>query len=146
MSLVKFNNRKFPWQMNGLTNWLDNDLFSDDFFTKPSDLPAMNVKEKDNAFEIELAVPGFSKKEIEVSLEDDVLHIRAEKRDETEEKDENFSRREFNYHSFERKLQMPPSVNKKEEIKATYKDGILNLKIAKSKEGKENHKKLISVE
>ena len=146
MSLVKFNNRK-PWQVNGLNNWLDtNDFFLDDFFTKQSELPAMNVKENDTAFEIELAVPGFSKKEIEVSLENDVLYIHAEKSSEKEEKDEEYSRKEFSYNSFERKLQMPPSVNKNEEIKANYKDGILKLKIAKSKEGKENHKKMISID
>ena len=113
MSLVKLNKRKFPWMNDGLANWFDtNEFFEDEFFSRKAHLPAMNVKENPKNFEIELSVPGFDKKDIEVSLENDLLHVRAEKKIEDEESNEKgYTRKEFSYNSFDRKLQMPSTVN-----------------------------------
>jgi len=147
MSLVKFN-RRFPWRNNGITNWLGTEnLFSDDFFPEEPDFPAMNVKENPENFEVELAIPGFSKKEIEVSLENDVLHICAEKsKEEVEENENGYTRKEFNYNAFDRKLKIPSTVNQKEEVKATYKNGLLKLQLAKSEAMLEPEKKKIEIE
>ncbi len=148
MSLVKFNNRRrFPWLGDRITNWLDtDDFFSDDFFVKDRNLPAMNVKENTDNFEIELAVPGFSKKEIEVSLENDILHVCAEKsKEEVEENENGYTRKEFNYNSFDRKLKMPASVNQDKAIKATYINGLLTLKLEKSEAAIEAPKKVIEI-
>ena len=80
MTLIKFNKPGFPWITEGFPTWMDsNDVFADDFFTRDKKLPAMNVKETKDIFEIELAVPGFTKKDIEVTLEDDYLEVHAEK-------------------------------------------------------------------
>lgn len=147
MTLVKFNKRRRPWLGEGITSWLDtDDLFSDDFLTNDIDLPAMNVKEKKDRFEIELAVPGFSKEDIEVTLENDLLHVSAKKRkEETEEDQEGYTRREFNYNEFDRKLKLPAAVNKNENVKAVYKNGILKLNLEKMEEAKEIPKKVIEV-
>lgn len=147
MSLVKFNRKKFPWINDGLANWFDtDDFFADDFFTRRVNAPAMNVKENPKNFEIELAVPGFDKKDIEVSLEDDLLHVRAEKKkEEVEENEEGYTRKEFSYNSFDRKLQMPTSVNQKKEVKATYKNGVLKLQLTKSEAAVAPPKKMIEI-
>ncbi len=146
MSLIKFNKNRFPWISDRVSTWLDtDDFFADDFFVRDRNIPAMNVKENKEDFEVELAVPGFSKKDIEVTMEDDVLHICAKKSKEEVEEDEEYTRREFNYSSFDRKLQLPTSVDQKEKVKATYKDGILTLNLIKKEEAKEQPKRIIDI-
>jgi HSP20 family protein len=147
MTLIRFNNRNrlFPWN-NGLKTFLSNDeLFNDDFFDEDGLMPAMNVKEHDTDFEIEFAAPGFNKKDFEVTIENDMLNVCAEKSNEEEEKEEGYTRREFNYNSFKRSLKLPTSVNPKEEVKAVYKNGILTLKLLKKEEAKQLPKKVIEV-
>lgn len=147
MSLIKFNNNRFPWINDRVSTWLDtDDFFADDFFVKDRKLPAMNVKENKDDFEIELAVPGFSKKDIEVTMEDDVLHICAQKSKEEVEEDKGYIRREFSYNEFDRKLQLPTSVNQNEKVKATYKNGMLTLNLMKREEAKEEPKKVIEID
>lgn len=146
MSLVKFNRRRFPWIIDDVQNWMDNeDFFSDDFFVKDRNLPAMNVKEHSENFEIELAVPGFEKKDIEVTMENDVLHICANKSKEEAEEDEGYTRKEFSYQSFDRKLKLPSSVNQNEKVKATYKNGVLKLNLLKKEAAKVPPKKVIEI-
>lgn len=147
MSLVKFNKRSFPWMNDGMANWFDtSDVFADSFFTKKNDFPAMNVKENPKDFEIELAVPGYDKKDIEVTLENDILHVRAkQKNEDVEENEEGYTRKEFSYNSFDRMLQIPTSVNQNEEVKATYKNGVLKLQLSKSDAAAKPPKKLIEI-
>ncbi|MEE2772984.1 MAG: Hsp20/alpha crystallin family protein, partial [Bacteroidota bacterium] len=101
MSLVKSHKKRFPW-MNGDTPWSLENLFDDDFFKINRSLPAMNVKEHEDDFEIEFAAPGFSKEDFEVSIEDDLLYVSAEQSEEDFEDDDNFTRKEFSYSSFHR--------------------------------------------
>lgn len=146
MTLTKFKKNRLPWFSETIPTWLTtDDLFSDDFFTKKN-TPAMNIKETKKNFEIELAVPGFNKKEIEVTLEDDFLRVCAEKSTENvETTTDDYTRKEFSYNSFERLIQLPTNINKTEEIKAVYKHGILKLELTKDEKIKENHKKIIEV-
>ncbi|WP_025664340.1 Hsp20/alpha crystallin family protein [Aquimarina megaterium] len=147
MSLIKFNKNRFPWINDRVSTWLDtDDFFADDFFVKDRNLPAMNVKENKDNFEIELAVPGFSKKDIEVTMEDDVLHIWAQKSKEEIEEETEYTRREFSYNEFDRKLQLPTSVNQNEKVKAIYKNGVLTLNLLKKEEAKEQPKKIIEID
>jgi HSP20 family protein len=153
MSLVKFKRRPFG-------NLMTQDFFDvDDFFNnrglvrnmlpeifwngKTSE-PALNIKETDDNFEIELAAPGFGKKDFDVTIEDGCLHIKAEKETSEEETDDNFTRREFSYNSFERSLQLPDSV-KDEDVKAKYNDGILSFKLTKKEEAKKMSPKKIKI-
>ncbi|QNJ99080.1 Hsp20/alpha crystallin family protein [Constantimarinum furrinae] len=147
MSLVKLNRKKIPWINDVTTHWFNtDDFFTDDFMSRGANLPAMNVKENPKNFEVELAVPGFDKTDIEVSLENDILHVCAKKKQDAVEENENgYTRREFSYNSFDRKLQMPKSVNQKKDVKATYKNGILKLQLAKSDAAVQSSKKLIEI-
>ena len=146
MSLIKFNRSRFPWFNGDITDWMSTDgFFEDEFFSKNKSMPAMNVKDNDDNFEIELAVPGFSKDEIDVTVADDILSVSASKKKEDVEKKENYSRKEFSYKSFERKLQIPTTVNQEQEVSANYQDGILKLILQKSKEIKAPEKRKIEI-
>lgn len=149
MSLIKFNNRNrlFPsWNNDSLKNILSNDVFfNSDFFEDDSLIPAMNVKEHDTDFEIEFAAPGFSKEDFEITINDNILNVYGEKKKEEEEKDENYTRKEFSYNSFQRSLNLPETINTDQEVKATYKKGILKLNLQKKEGIKEQPKKIIEV-
>lgn len=155
MSLVKFRNKRRPFSNLIPSNFLDMDDFLEnrllgsnlldvDFWNGKSREPALNIKETDDKFEIELAAPGFSKKDFEVNVDNGCLNISAEKSSSKEDKDENYTRKEFSYNSFARSLQLPESV-KEEEIKAHYHDGILSFNLAKKEEAKKQKPKKIEI-
>jgi HSP20 family protein len=154
MTLVKFKKRR-PFRNLITSDFFDSDpifenrlwnkdIFSGDFWNGKSQEPALNIKETDNAFEVELAAPGFSKKDFEVTIDDGCLNISAEKSDSKEEEDDNYSRKEFSYNSFEKRLQLPDSV-KDENVKAKYKDGILRFDLVKKEEAKAKEPKVIEI-
>lgn len=146
MSLVKSPKKRFPWMNSGLAKTFNmDDLFEDDFFKTRNDLPAMNVKEHEDDFEIEFAVPGFSKEDFEVSIEDDLLYVSAEKSMEEVDDEDTYTRKEFNYSSFNRTLQLPKSVDINQEVKAKYKDGVLKLKLLKSDEALNSQRKYVEI-
>ncbi|MFH6602719.1 Hsp20/alpha crystallin family protein [Maribacter algicola] len=144
MSLVKFNNR-WPWNY-GLTDFFErNANFDGDFFNLEKSLPAMNIKEHEDDFEIELASPGFDKKDFEITLKDDILEVAAEKKAEKKENDDDYTRKEFNYRSFRRALQLPKTVDDSQEVRATYENGILKLQLMKKEAGERKAKRKIEV-
>lgn len=146
--LRPLGSRLFRTDFEDLNNLLRfDDVFKDDFFEDDSLMPAMNIKEHKEDFEIELAVPGFNKKDFEVDIEEDVLHVSGEREIENEERENNYSRKEFNYKSFKRSMMLPPTVDLDQEVKASYKNGILKVKLLKKEEviEKEHPKKVIEV-
>lgn len=148
MSLIKFNNRNrlFPWSNDSLKSFLSSDdFFNNDFFEEDSLMPAMNVKEHDKDFEIEFAAPGFSKKDFEVTIDDNILNVCGEKKKEEEETNEDYTRKEFSYNSFKRSLKLPNSVNTDQDVKAVYKNGILKLNLQKMEEVETASKKVIEI-
>ena len=133
--MTPFEERFFTTPFADMKNLLRfDDIFKDDFFDEEGQMPAMNIKEHKKDFEIEFAAPGFDKKDFEVTLEDDVLHVFGEKKVEKEEKDEDFSRKEFSYKSFKRSAMLPTSVDLNQKIKAIYKNGILKVNLLKKEE------------
>lgn len=106
--------------------------------------PSVNIKEKDKAFEVELAVPGMDKKDFKIQLDNNILRISAEKSDEQKEENEKFTRREFSYNSFVRAFELPSSVNA-DAIDAQYQEGILRLSLPKKEEAQQKAKKEISI-
>ncbi len=144
MSLMKKNERNFPSVFSDLFDY-------DKFFGGPmfkdfeNALPATNVKETEKEFKIELAVPGFKKEDFKVNLDNDVLTISAETKNEKKEENEKYTRKEFSYNSFSRSFQLPKTANN-EKINAKYEDGILKLDISKKEEAiKQDNKKQIQV-
>ena len=127
---------------------LINEFFNDDFFMggrlmENSFVPSANVKENSKAFVIELSAPGFNKKDINIEVDDKMLKIYSEIKNEVENKDESIIKREFHYNSVERSFQLPENVNA-DNIKANYNDGILNIEIPKM-EKEEKKKRLIDI-
>ncbi len=125
----------------------------DDFFNGFGDMhenslmatkPSVNIVENEDNFMVEVAAPGLDKKDFNVTVEDDILTISAERKDESEDKSGTFTRREFNYTSFSRSFHLPETCNS-EKINANYKDGMLMLEIPKREEAKKKPAKTIEI-
>lgn len=136
MKLARRDDNYFPsffdrfWN-NDLMDWnLTN--FSD---TNTS-LPAVNVKETTDDFCIEVAAPGMKKDDFKVSLHNNVLTVSSGKKDEKEQKDENYTRKEFSYQTFQRSFTVSENSVDSEKIEANYVDGILKIKLPKREEMK----------
>lgn len=117
----------------------------DGFFNKIANtnelLPAVNIKNKKNEYQIEVAVPGFKKEDFEVTVENGILNISATTSADTEELAEEYTRREFTMSSFSRSFGLPDDISD-DALKANYKDGLLKLSIKKSQEKKSPAKKV----
>lgn len=128
--LVKRNGNTFMRPFRSVFS----DLFDDDNFFEGNFInqavPAVNVKEGDDNFEIELAVPGMQKDDFKIDVENGVLSISSEKEESKEEEVENYSRKEFSYSSFKRAFTLPENVDN-DNIKAKYKDGVLGITLKK---------------
>ena len=107
-------------------------------------VPAVNIKELDSQFEIELAVPGMKKDDFESEVEDGVLSISSTQEEEQVNEKGKFTRREFSYSSFRRSFTLPDSVDPT-KIDATYKEGVLLVLLPKHKEAQPQPKKLIKI-
>ena len=107
-------------------------------------VPAVNIKELDSQFEIELAVPGMNKDDFEIEVEDGVLSISSTQEEEQVNEKGKFTRREFSYSSFRRSFTLPDSVNPT-KIDAAYKEGVLLVLLPKHKEAQPQPKKLIKI-
>ena len=146
MSIVKSNRRGFPWINDEFTSLLNpKDFFTDDFSLNQGTIPPMNVKETKSNFEVEFAVPGFTKDEIKIVLEGDYLKVSAHTSLEKEKTDDDYSRKEFSYSEFERKFKLPSNVETTKKVNAHYINGILTLTLVKKEEIKENAKKVIEI-
>ncbi|MBN1133104.1 MAG: Hsp20/alpha crystallin family protein [Bacteroidales bacterium] len=115
------------------------DFFNDDFLsgfrTKnySRSLPSVNIIEEDGEYRIELAAPGLSRKDIKVELDNDVLKISYDHKENKEEKKNNYLKREFCHSSFERSFQLPDLIDS-DNIKASQANGILSISLPKKKE------------
>jgi HSP20 family protein len=147
MSLVK-SNKKTDLFPTVLTDFFDYDkFFGNRFFEREfnNSLPAVNIKEDGKQFDIEFAAPGFSKGDFKIDVEQNVLTVSAEKKEEKNEENKRFTRKEFSYNSFTRSFTLPQSVNA-DKIDAKYTDGLLHLQIPKKEEAKALPKKQIKVD
>jgi len=116
------------------------DIF-DDIFTKNMEdidqkdcdcVPAANIVETDQAFEIQIAAPGYKKNDIQVNLENNILTVYCDK-NQSEGQEINYTRREFGFGTFRRAFTLPKIVDT-EKISADYKNGILQVRMPKREE------------
>lgn len=147
MPLVKSNKKEelFPTL---LSDFFDNDKFFGNRWLEKEfnqSLPAVNIKEDRKQFDIEFAAPGFTKADFRIDVEQNVLTVSAEKKEEKSEDHKRFTRREFSYNSFCRSFTLPQTVNT-EKIDARYADGLLQLHIPKKEEVKTLPKKQIKID
>ena len=120
-----------------------NRLFDDFFRTDrdgssllaPAWSPAVDIIEEDDAFVAKAELPGVNKDDVKITMQDTVLTIRGEKREEKRAKDGNVQRLERFSGSFQRSFSLPKSV-KSDKIDAEYKDGILTIRMPKAEEAK----------
>jgi HSP20 family protein len=123
-------------------------LFDDDFFpvlnNRTSSMPAVNIREDEKFYNLELAVPGMEKKDLKIDINEDVLTISSETKNETEENKDGYKRKEFSYSSFCRSFYIPENVNR-DKIEANYKDGILTVGLPKQEEEKTKITRQISI-
>lgn len=127
-------------------NLLD-DVFNQNFVPATSlSIPAVNIIEFENRFEIDLAIPGKKKEDFTLEIEDDVLIINfTSANDENEESEKGkFTRKEFNYSSFRRTFSIPENV-KQDEISVSYTDGILKFELPKKIEEPQKEKRSLSI-
>lgn len=103
--------------------------------------PAVDIVEKDNAFEITAELPGLDAKNIELSVSDDVLTIKGEKKEEKEEKQKDYYLSERRYGSFERYFGLPDGVDA-DKIDASFKNGVLKVTLPKTVEAQQPAKKI----
>ena len=101
-----------------------------------STLPAVNVRETNDDYVLEVAAPGMNKKDFSINYQNNTLTISSEKQEENEDKGNNYSRREFSYQSFQRSFTVPGNEVDSDKISASYSDGILTVKIPKREEVK----------
>ena len=115
------------------------DLFDTEYMPKANcTAPAINVKESDKAYTVELAAPGMKKENFNVHINDEGnLIIKMEQKQEHKDEDKNmrYLRREFSYSKFEQTLILPDDV-KKEDIKARVENGVLTVELPKIVEEK----------
>lgn len=97
--------------------------------------PPVDIYETDDAFMLKAELPGFSKEDVSIEVQENRLIIRGERKRETEAKEEQYHRLERTYGRFERAFWLPTTVDT-EQIQATFKDGVLELRLPKSSAAK----------
>ena len=97
--------------------------------------PAVNITENKNHFALTVAAPGMKKDDFNIDIEGNMLTISCEKEDQKEEKEERYTRKEYNYSSFSRSFALPDEVIK-EKIEAAYTDGVLHITLPKIEQPK----------
>ncbi len=149
MTLTRKNgnlNNSFP---SIFDDFLNRDLFdwsNSNYSTSGTTLPAVNVKETPENFIVEMAAPGMKKEDFKVELNNNLLTISSEQKQENEQQEsDRYTRREFSYQSFQRSFQLSRDAVDAENIQAKYENGVLHLTIPKREEVKQKPSRLINI-
>ena len=149
MAIVKSNNRMFPSVPSFLDNFFSRDWMdwtNSNFADVNRTLPAVNIRESDENYEIEVAAPGLSKDDFKIDLDNDRLTISSEKKEENKMGEEGkYTQREFRYQAFQRTFHLPGNTVDSEKIAAKYNDGILCVTLPKREEVKPKPAKRIEI-
>lgn len=139
---------------NGLFPTFDNlwnDFFSDDFMIadrqRPANtMPAVNVKEDDTQYTLEVAAPGMNREDFHVEVNHNVLTISSQQEEKQEEQGNNgnYTRREFRYSTFSRSFTLPETVEH-EQINARYDSGVLHVTLPKREEARTKAPRTIEI-
>ncbi|CEJ72060.1 Hsp20/alpha crystallin family protein [Chryseobacterium oranimense] len=148
MNLIKRN-----WNNNSALPNLFDDFFNRELFnwgnsnysSTSTTVPSVNIRENEDAYEVEVAAPGMEKNDFEIKLDGNLLTISSMKKNKSEAKEENFTRREFSYQSFQRSFELPKDVVDQDNINAKYENGLLSLVIPKKEDAKRKPPRLIEI-
>ncbi|APA65226.1 Hsp20/alpha crystallin family protein [Maribacter sp. 1_2014MBL_MicDiv] len=140
MSLVKRNDVLFPAFMN--------EIFKPDWFggieNNRNSVPAVNIKENEKEYYLELFVPGRSKEDFTIEIDEAVLTISSEIKKENEEVNDNYTRKEFSISSFKKSFTLPDTIAT-DKIDANYEGGILKFNLPKKEEALPKPKRMIEL-
>jgi len=148
MTIARLSNKWSPSSPSWLDKFFEGDMMdwnTWNFSGSNSTLPAVNVRENDNEYLIEVAAPGMKKDDLTVDYDNGRLTISSEVKKEKSEHDEKITRREFRYESFQRSFIIPEEQVNADKIGATYTDGILYLNLPKREEVKPKPARQISI-
>ena len=144
MTLVKYNNRLMsPGIFNLLRDVFGEDFISPEMTFRRESIPAVNVRETEKEFFLDMAIPGLKKEDIHIEVDEDMLSISAEMKEEKKDEKDNYSRREFHFNSFKRSFNIPEDADGS-SIEAKQENGVLNIRIPK-KAVKPGLKKVINI-
>jgi HSP20 family protein len=134
MTQANFNRKPFEGTFNNFVDDLLTELpaFFKTEFNKPDHkgFVPVNVKETEKNYQLEIIAPGFEKADFKINLEQNLLTISAEKKDEVKEENEKQIRREYSYHSFKRSFTIDEKTDAT-NIEASYINGVLKLNLPK---------------
>jgi len=126
-----------PWN-----EWFDND---NNFLSRQSRMPSVNITENKDQYNVSLAVPGMKKDDFKIDVEGNILTISCEKDETKEENEKRYTRKEYSYSSFSRSFTLPDEVNR-EKIDARYEEGLLKISLPRKEEVKKFAAKQIAVQ
>lgn len=110
-----------------------------DMMSRGAVTPQLDVSEDDKTLRVNVELPGMDEKDVDVTLTDRTLTIRGEKKEDKEQKEENYYRRERAYGSFTRRIEIPAEVDAT-KIEASFKKGVLTVQLPKTKEAQQKVK------
>jgi len=148
MSLIKWNRASQPTFPSLFDDFFGRELFNwgnNNFSSTSTTVPSVNVKETADTYEVEVAAPGMEKNDFQITLDGNLLTISSEKENRTEDKDGNYTRREFSYQSFQRSFNLPKDVVDEDRIQDKYENGLLHLTIPKKEEAKKKAPRQIEI-
>jgi len=147
MSLIR-KSENYPAWSNFFNDFFNRDWIdwtTRNFSDTNTTLPSVNVLESDDSYEVDMAAPGFEKKDFRIELNHGVLTISSEKKVENEtKKGQQFTRREYSYQSFNRSFALPDTAES-DKISARYENGILKVVIPKKENAKAKTVKHIDI-
>jgi HSP20 family protein len=139
MTLVKFATNKKENSLNPWFNDVFESYFNDSLISNRtiSRVPAVNISETENGYQVELAVPGLKKEDFKINVDKNILNVSAENKSTSDESKDSkkYNRIEYSYSTFTRSFTLPESVDHS-KINAEYTDGILRITVAKKEEAK----------
>jgi len=143
MKSIMQNTRPYAGYFPTFFDELFNDLNSSSI--PKSSSPAVNVRENETMYSLEILAPGFRKEDITIDMENNVLTISGEAKKEEMAENEKFIRKEFNFQSFKRSFTLPENKIDSEGIEAKYADGVLKVNLPKLAEELKKMQKRIAV-
>ncbi|MDP9960041.1 Hsp20/alpha crystallin family protein [Chryseobacterium lathyri] len=148
MNLIKRNSNGYSTLPSLFDDFFNRELFNwgnNNYSSTSTTVPSVNIRENEDAYEVQIAAPGMDKKDFEVKLDGNLLTISSSKEDSSEREENNFTRKEFSYQSFKRSLELPKDVVDQDNINAKYENGLLLLTIPKKEDAKQKPPRLIEI-
>lgn len=148
MSVIKRSRESFPALSSVFDDFFNREFYNwglSNFSSGGSTMPAVNIRETANDFEVEMAAPGMNKEDFKIELDGNTLSISSEKEFKSES-DGSYTRKEFSYQAFQRTIVLPKDVVDEDKINARYENGLLRLTVPKREEVKKKGPRTISID